>query len=144
MKSSINISILAVLASLFPINAYTMDYSFSTGGGFQYGGLIGAQGSAYEDAHRFRAAIGLIGIGIGYDYLLSENLSIGITGGGMVPFKDAKLLSLNYFFSGNYKEGWQIGLDIGKVSIANCIIFCPDGTDYSNTDILFLSGGYTF
>ena len=83
----------------------------SAGIGLPYSGLVGYQLSYIsEDKHRLRGAIGLIGIGAGYDYKLDEHWSIGATyTASMRSVYSANLTYHFHFFS----DGLKLGLDLG-------------------------------
>ncbi len=121
---------------------YASDFSYSVGGGFQYGSIIGIQGAIHNKTHRLRAALGIIGIGVGYDYKFAERFSVGVTGGEIFPFHQIGVISLNYYSQGKFDKGWQAGIDIGKADALFCIQDCSVNDNDHN--IVFISGGYIF
>ncbi|MFT5543797.1 MAG: hypothetical protein ACI97K_002775 [Glaciecola sp.] len=122
---------------------------FSLGHGIQYSGLAGIQVASKGDNHNFRASVGIIGLGIGYDYFLNDQFSIG--GSTFVGFEDGTALNFNYYPSGYDQGRWMLGLDIGRVKegigfpsmAVGCIIDCQQEKEKTST-IAWFSVGYKF
>jgi hypothetical protein len=116
---------------------------FSIGHGIQYSGLVGAQAAWKNENHNIRASLGLIGAGIGYDYFINDEVSLG----GSLTKTITTIYSLNatYYLSGNAQQGFRIGLDVGRT---NGDIDWPSlsgSTNESETrTIAWFSVGYQF
>ncbi|MGK0411429.1 MAG: hypothetical protein ACJASB_003632 [Shewanella psychromarinicola] len=62
----------ASLLLLLPLSSSlsATEITHSMGIGLQYSGPIGYQVTVDNNKHRFRGAIGLVGMGVGYDYFI--------------------------------------------------------------------------
>ena len=102
---------LVCLTGLFVSNAKALELSI--GHGIQYSGLIGIQSALIRENHSFRGSIGLIGLGVGYDYFINDNVSLG----GSLTYTVRSIHSLNatYYFSGHTQKGFRLGIDIGQM-----------------------------
>jgi hypothetical protein len=125
----------AVIPLLFCINSQATELDNSLGFGFQYGGILGWQGSVTENNLHARFALGLVGASVGADVDINKYTSVGVTV-SRVTIADVKALSLNYYISGKYTEGWRVGLDVG--SATNGDIESNEG------DFVAVSFGYSF
>jgi hypothetical protein len=97
----------------------SLDINASLGSGARHAGGIGAQLIVSQHNHAVRGALGFLGVSAGYDYKITEKISLGVTYGsfGFIPltgpliYGKAKTLDVTYYFSGEYTSGWSIGLD---------------------------------
>ena len=113
------------------------------GYGLKYSGIIGYQANISDERHNLRAALGLLGISAGYDYKLSNHLSVGVTTGEYwMIMTDVKFhtVNLTYHISGHYTQGWNISFDTGVAK--DTYDLYGDNEDYFN--ISYFSLGYTF
>jgi len=116
------------------------EINHSMGIGLQYSGLVGYQISMDNNNHRFRGAIGLVGIGVGYDYFIHPSWSIGMSLTETV--RTVYSVNINYY-SNTANDGFKFGLDLGHM---------PDSGDPGDSffyiegrkDVIWLSVGYTF
>ena len=136
------IRVFIVLCLLFTTPLRANEFNHAMGFGLQYSGIIGYQISTKNDAHRFRGAVGLFGIGAGYDYFLSPKWSLGATYTQSVR----KIYSVNInYYPKTPKKGFNFGLDIGQIPREDASgdgFFRNKGR--SSKDIIFLSFGYAF
>ena len=117
------------------------DIHYTIGGGLQFGGLFGAQFDFNNGTHKGYLSIGLGGAGVGYDFAVSDNISIGVNYTGLFiffSFATAATVNINYHFGSTFKRGWVLGLDVGSLER----IFGFD--DNTRTNIGFISVGYRF
>ena len=98
---------------LISFQARSSELNHSAGFGLQYAGLVGYQISSTTGKHNFRGAIGIIGAGIGYDYLVTDHFSIGAS--QTFTIRTVTSINLNYYPAGSILNGWQIGLDFGHM-----------------------------
>lgn len=138
--------VVLITSTTFTTVVNAAEYSF--GHGIQYSGLAGIQVASKHDNHNFRASVGIIGLGIGYDYFLNDQFSIG--GSTFRGFEDGASLNLNYYPSGYDQGKWILGLDIGQVkdglstglsAFNGCIVECDKD---KTRNIMWLSVGYKF
>jgi len=90
---------------------------WSTGIGYQYGGLLGGQYGYIDGDNKYFISLGLVGGAIGYERVVSENSkhTVGImTGAAEEVAQDGFLLLIyNYHFSTLQDNGWLAGINIG-------------------------------
>jgi len=132
---------LLITALLISFQSKSNGISHSTGIGLQYSGVLGYQISSTTEEHNFRGSIGLFGIGAGYDYLATDNFSIGVTA-TFITLQTGSI-NFNYYPSGKSNSGWQIGLDLGHIAnlkSSDDVLF----DNHNDNDFLWVSIGYKF
>jgi len=67
------IKILLILTLLFTHSLRAAEIKHATGFGLQYAGVLGYQISTKNNDRRFRGALGLIGVSVGYDFFCRLN-----------------------------------------------------------------------
>lgn len=128
------------LCLVFSLSLNAKEMKHSIGIGLPYSGLVGYQLSFItDDKHRLRGAVGLIGIGAGYDYKVAENWSVGAS--YTATIRSVYSANLTYHFS-SFSEGLKLGVDLG---------YMPDddsGDGFFSSDgsktVLWVNLGYTF
>jgi hypothetical protein len=133
--------ILLVLCLLFTSSLRAADLNHAVGFGLQYAGLVGYQISTKQDVHRFRGALGLIGIGAGYDYFLSPGWSLGVTYTETV--RSIYSVNINYY-ANSATKGFNFGLDLGHMSSETASGGGFTYIDGESKNIVWLSIGYAF
>jgi len=92
------------------------DTTISLGAGIQQGGLIGIQVALLfgDSKHKFRGAMGLIGGTVGYDYMITRNISVGgsIYQYNLLNTYKGTALHANYYFNPANKHGFWVGVDV--------------------------------
>ena len=92
------------------------DTTISLGGGIQQGGLVGVQIAQFlgDNKHKFRGALGLIGGTVGYDYMITRNISVGGSVYYYTFLSDYRGTSLhaNYYFNSANKNVFWLGFDV--------------------------------
>lgn len=128
-----------VVCLLVASQTQAAEIDHAVGIGFQYAGVIGYQISTQQDQHRFRGAIGLVGVSAGYDYFIAEKWSLGVT--YTETIRTVYSLNINYYLD-TPTQGITFGVDLGHM---------PDddnGDGFFKSDgsknVLFLSLGYSF
>jgi hypothetical protein len=136
------IRIFLVLCLLVSNSLRAAEFNQAIGFGLQYSGLAGYQISTKNDAHRFRGAVGLIGVGAGYDYFLSPKWSLGVT--YTESIRTIYSVNINYY-ANTPSKGFNFGLDIGQMPREDA---SGDGFTRNNgnskKNIVLLSAGYAF
>jgi len=111
------------------------------GGGIQFGGLFGGQFGYVVNDHKTYASVGVSGLGVGYNYALSNDFSIGVNISFFVPgvaLAAGSTVNLNYHFENVFQKGWMVGIDAGRIARVGGF------ADNSSNNIVFISGGYIF
>jgi hypothetical protein len=129
----LTISLLASFAS------QSKDFNHAAGTGLQYSGLVGYQISTTKQQNNFRASIGLVGVGVGYDYFVNENFSMGTS--LTLLFRNTASLNLNYYPKGFKQDSWRIGLDYGYMPADDHDSFFSSTKD---KEVVWFSIGYQF
>ena len=135
------IRIILVLCLLVSNSLRANEFNQAIGFGLQYSGLVGYQISTKNDAHRFRAAVGLIGVGAGYDYFLSPKWSLGVT--YTETIRTIYSVNINYY-ANTPSKGFNFGLDIGQMLREEPSAFGFTYNDGTSKNIVLLSVGYVF
>jgi hypothetical protein len=104
------IGLLLCLFPALPLNASELNHA--VGIGLQYAGVIGYQLNYQNEEHRFRAAIGLLGAAAGYDYLLNQHWSLGLT--YTETIRSVYSANINYY-PDEPNSGIRLGLDLGHM-----------------------------
>jgi len=81
------------VSTIFVFNtpsAHSAEMKSAVGMGFQYGGIFGWQGSLLEERHRGSVGLGLFGASVGYDYKLTEKVSVGVSSFVFTPLTFSK------------------------------------------------------
>lgn len=132
------VKIALILCLLFTNSLRAAETNHAIGLGLQYAGIAGYQLSTKRDEHRFRGAIGIMGIGLGYDYFLSPKWSLG--GTYTNSLRTVYSVNINYYFN-TPTEGFNLGLDLGHMPDNDGDgFFASDGSK----DVIWLSLGYSF
>ena len=135
------IKLLFVLSLLFCKQA-TANPSMSIGIGPQYAGFIGYQLANVKDGHKVRGSLGLLGVSVGYEYLVTPKIGLG---GGFFRYHDvADDLSgfgfnANYYFNSAEASGIVIGLDVLNQTPRE-----STPSDSKDGVVVFFSAGYQF
>jgi hypothetical protein len=115
------------------------ELTHAIGIGLPYAGLAGYQLSYDNEQHRFRAALGIIGASVGYDYLYSTHWSLGFT--YTETIRSVYSANVNYYVD-TPNQGMRVSLDIGHMPEEN------NGDGFFNSDgsknVVWLSAGYAF
>ena len=132
--------ITSVLFLQFSNLLYAKEINHSVGIGLQYSGIFGYQISIDNVNHRFRGSIGLVGVGIGYDYFISPKWSLGVT--LTETIRTVHSININYYATSQI-EGFRFGLDLGHMPNAG-----DEGYGYfiseGSKNVVFAGVGYTF
>lgn len=123
-------------------NSDSHEYQFTSsfGLGSQYAGIIGAQFGVDNNKHKFYGAVGLLGLGAGYNYAVGENTAVGINAFFLSAIAGYGV-SANYYFGSTFSTGWMIGVDVFSISAT----LVGDGGEGANGEIAaFISLGYVF
>ena len=134
------IKILLILTLLFTHSLRAAEINHATGFGLQYAGVLGYRISTKNNDHRFRGALGLIGVSVGYDYFLSPQWSLGATYTETV--RTVYSVNINYTLPQN--EGITFGVDFGHIPSDKA---SGSGFTYikgNSKNIMFFSVGYEF
>ncbi|WP_105169185.1 hypothetical protein [Pseudoalteromonas sp. T1lg23B] len=136
-------------ALLFASHNAAAQNNWSAGAGlFEYGGHIGAKYQVQLSGNHFASAsFGVIGYALGYEYKLSEKLSIGATLGQQVGYAEDGYFAtkLNYHFNGFDNSGLVIGASIGmKEDDGDCLVLCPKEDTNSLEGAAGIHIGYKF
>lgn len=113
-----NKSIIILLSSL-SLSAYSAEFEFSLGAGFQYSGIIGTQFALKHQDSKYFVSIGLPGYSLGMQKVVSDNdhHSVGFTLGEFQGILDGDsrygLITYNYHLNGFQSKGWVFGTGIG-------------------------------
>lgn len=91
-------------------NAAAAEFKSAVGFGTQYAGIIGWQGSLHHNRHSLRLGVGLLGLGVMYEYASYEKLSIGLQA-VTVAFAAGFGAYANYHFTSTTRPGWVLGID---------------------------------
>ena len=123
--------------------AETTDSKFKTGlgVGLQFGGLIGGQIGYVVDDHKTYVSVGAGALGVGYNYALSNDFSVGANFSLLIPgmaIAAGASVNVNYHFGTAHQNGWMVGFDIGRIDRL------AGFDDESSMNIVFISGGYIF
>ena len=128
---------IGILAALILLSnfCFSAEFTNSVGFGFQYGGLMGWQGSISNENFHGRVAVGWIGLTVGADININEHISFGGTVGG-VGIASIKAFNINYSPEGKYNKAWRMSLDFGKTETSS---FGKDSENFAAASI-----GYSF
>lgn len=114
------ISKLFLLPLILACNVSLANTSMSIGFGAQHGGAYGIQHAFRSDSgiHKFHASVSTMfflgyGIGVGYEYFLSPNISLGASYFDLLWLERTQgtALHANYYFNSDSKRGLWIGLE---------------------------------
>jgi len=133
------IKTLLIFSLLFTHSLRATEINHTIGFGLQYAGVVGYQISAKNDVHRFRGALGLVGLSIGYDYFLSPKWSLGAT--YTETLRTIYSLNINYY-ANKLTEGFNFGVDLGSMPEDDIVLFNVNRVDRRN--FIFFSVGYVF
>jgi len=123
-------------------NSFAPKFKFAIGSGLQYAGLFGAQFNAASNNHKLYFSLGFGGLGGGYDYAVSNNVSVGVNYSRVFAlFVTTSLASvnINYHFSSAFERGWVLGFDVGRTDSSGLL---EDA--FESLNFLFISAGYKF
>jgi len=127
-------------------NVSNTKYKFGLGFGLQYSGFIGTQFNLINGNHKGYLSVGFLGLGAGfgggYDYAVSNNVSVGVNYSGLfIVFAESYITSLNanYHFGSTFNKGWTLGIDAGRRSGRNLL-----SGDSRSDAVAFFSVGYRF
>ena len=93
------------------------DTTISLGAGVQHGGLMGGQVAQFfgdDNKQKVRGALGVIGGAVGYDYMVTRNISFG----GSIYYYNilsnyrGTALHANYYFNPANNNGFWVGVDV--------------------------------
>lgn len=139
MKKVLLRSVLLLFLTLSS-SLFATEINHSMGIGLQYSGIVGYQVSMDKDKHRFRGAIGVLGIGAGYDYFLHPKWSMGVS--LTETIRTVYSVNINYY-ANTPNDGFRFGLDLGHMPDTG-----DDGDGFFNSDgskdVVWLSVGYAF
>ena len=132
------IRILLVFSMLvFPCQAKS-EFNWGVGIGLQYGGILGWQGAYRFSSTKVRIAIGVIGLNLGIEQLLSNNFSVGIQGFGVGSTAGWGGF-INYQLPAGGRKQWVFGLDLIRKASTSVITATSE-----STNVLSVSIGYNF
>lgn len=134
------IKIIALPLLLIACSVNATEKTHALGIGLQYAGIVGYQLSFTNETHRFRGALGLIGVSVGYDYLLTNNWSLGAT--YTQTIRSVYSINFNYYLN-NPNEGMRFSLDLAHMPDENSNSSGFLATNGSKSAV-FLSAGYAF
>lgn len=134
---------------IFSHCAIANSVDFGLGAGVKYGGVLGGQVSLSHKRNNIRAALGLFGGSVGYDFKILNKFSVGLTYGEISwVYENVAALNFTYHWSGEYNKGWNIGLDLGRARRSSGICFsqqcADDAEDRGTSTSTSFSFGYTF
>ena len=135
--------VIALTPLLFIPQANCGQFENAAGIGLQYGGILGYQLSYKEAQSNFRAAAGIIGASLGYDYYLTDNFSLGAT--YTLSSRNVTSLNINYTPSGYLHRGWVLGIDLAYIDgqrAGGGSFFLQREEESKN--VVWLSAGYKF
>lgn len=115
------------------------DLNHAVGSGLQYSGIVGYQVSTVDQQNNFRASIGLVGVGVGYDYFVNDKFSVGTS--LTLTIRPTGSLNFNYYPKGYKQDSWRIGLDYGYMPADDHNGFFSSTKD---NEIVWFSVGYQF
>ena len=134
---------LLILSATSTVSANTekplVRHAHAVGFGAQYSGLAGYQINSIYNRHKVYFSIGFIGFGGGYDYAISNNVSIGASFTRILELANIATLNVNYHFGSAFGSGVVIGLDLGVNRSQSIFSGESNFSRYS-----FISVGYRF
>ncbi|OCQ22597.1 hypothetical protein A7985_01120 [Pseudoalteromonas luteoviolacea] len=147
-----------MLKAIFPLtialasySSHADDFEFSSGIGLQYGGIVGVQAALKQENSKYFASLGLYGVSVGGQYVVSENTkhALGFNAGRMLlifgDYTDYVALTYNYHVSGFHNSGWELGTGVGYfVNEESSTIFSSKVIEEEKEANLFINIGYKF
>lgn len=145
--------LLLLCLGIFPINSSFSKEGFSTGFGYEYGGVLGVKYSIRDQYNHYFGSLGVIGAAIGYQKIIDEDEKhlLGFVAGIEELTSEDGFISLNYnyYVNGFDSEGWVVGLSFGirrtdgdPLDISG--IFETDKRETESKALVGLSFGYSF
>ncbi|GBL03210.1 hypothetical protein [Glaciecola sp. KUL10] len=109
--------IIGLIVVLFTQQTYA-NTQVSVGTGYQHASILGAQLAYNDGVNRYYVAAGVVGYGLGYDRVVSNNKkhSVGIAIGSeeLTSENGFAVLTYNYYFTNSNESGWRIGATVGR------------------------------
>ena len=113
-----------------------LKFGLGIGGGIQYAGFIGARLNWGGSRHNVYGSVGFLGIGFGYDYAISKQVTLGLN--VSVPAVAITYgANVTYHFNAALAKGWHVGIDLLRFDNDS---FVSDDLDSA----VFISIGYRF
>ena len=156
-KARHNILGIAFLFFLSGNAAHAEGFINRVGGGIQYGGVIGWQGSYRFGLNAARISLAYFGATVGYERFFASNCSLSFQFFANQIRTTGLGLSYNYHLNSYNKRGWVLGLDVFSAVdtiessfdlfselIQNGGPVDPDNLDTERRTEVFISIGYQF
>lgn len=142
-----------IVISLFylPLSAFSAEFEFSLGAGFQYSGVIGTQFAIKHEDSKYFLSVGLPGYSLGMQTIVADNEyhSVGFSLGEIQDIFGGDhqygFLTYNYHMDGFKNKGWVFGTGVGFYhEESSTSLFSHEHINGATTAMYTLDVGYKF
>jgi len=138
---------LVLSLSLISLYSSANEYETTLGLGHQYGGVLGAKFAYKTESTKYYAALGLVGVSVGFQTTFSENSqhAFGLAiGREEIQSEDGFIFATyDFHLKGFSQDGWVIGTGIGITREDKGGLYSDSGQSETSGAVT-LSVGYKF